>query len=121
MTETNLMHKIMLSVSTLPGIRIFRNNVGVARYGEYCKKCKFATQWVKYGLFEGSSDLIGWKTIQVTPDMVGKNIAVFTAIEIKTKSGSPTKEQINFIEVVKKSGGISGIVRDEKEALLLLK
>jgi hypothetical protein len=34
----------------------------------------------------GMSDLIGWTKIQVTPDMVGKEIAMFTAVEVKTES-----------------------------------
>lgn len=63
------------------------------------------------GLCVGSSDLIGWTTVEITPEMVGRKVAVFTALELKTKKLQATKEQLNFIEQVKLSGGIAGIVR----------
>lgn len=72
------------------------------------------------GLCEGSSDLIGWTTVEVTPAMVGKKIAIFTALEIKTESGRASKEQINFITRVREAGGIAGIARSEQEATQLI-
>lgn len=68
------------------------------------------------GLCEGSSDLIGWTTKTVTPDMVGKPVAVFTAIEVKSGTGRATKEQINFLKVVRESGGISGVITSPEQA-----
>jgi hypothetical protein len=80
--------------------RLFRNNVG------FDKRTK-----TRYGLCNGSSDLIGWHTITVTPDMVGTEIAVFMAVEVKAPGKKPTKSQRNFLDQVVKSGGI-GIVID---------
>jgi hypothetical protein len=37
---------------------------------------------LKYGLCLGSSDLIGWTIREITPDMVEKKVAVFTAIQV---------------------------------------
>jgi len=68
-SETNLMRQIMLAVSKLKNVRIFRNNTGFD-----------ATNKVRYGLVVGSSDLIGWQTVTITPDMVGKQVAVFVAL-----------------------------------------
>ncbi len=69
------------------------------------------------GLIKGSSDLIGWQTVLVTPGMVGKKIAIFTAIEVKkSNAGRASSEQINFIEQVRESGGIAGIAFDEESA-----
>ncbi len=72
------------------------------------------------GLCQGSSDLIGWTTREVTPDMVGKTVAIFTAVEIKTESGKASAEQLNFIGQVRKCGGIAGIARSPYEAQNLI-
>lgn len=107
--ETTLQHKIMLTASRVPGVRLFRNNTGFDK-----------TAKVKYGLCVGSSDLIGWKTITIEPKHVGQKIAVFVALEVKTATGRPSTEQLNFIDVVDSSGGHAGIVRSEKDAEDLL-
>jgi ribosomal protein S19 len=41
---------------------------------------------VQFGLCKGSADLIGWKRVTVTPEMVGSTVAVFTSIEVKTRN-----------------------------------
>ncbi len=53
--------------------------------------------------------------------MVGKKVAIFTAVEIKTGSVKITPEQKVFIENVNRAGGIAGIVYDETQALNLIK
>lgn len=61
-----------------------------------------------------SSDLIGITTVKITPDMVGQEIGIFTAIEVKAEGrrsfGSREKAQMNFIEWVRSRGGIAGMV-----------
>jgi len=107
MTETEILRAIQ-SLSR-GSVRLFRNNVGFD-----------ATNKVRYGLMPGSSDLIGWKTIEITKQHVGKKIAVFTAIEVKKKGGRPTPGQRQFIEVVEQSGGLAGICYSIEEAIDLL-
>lgn len=112
-SETALQNEIRLAVGKRKDVRLFRNNVGL-----------FKTQDgrnVQTGLCIGSSDLIGFQSITITPEMVGQKIAVFTAIEIKTPKGKPTHEQINFIECVRKFGGIAAIVKSVDDALAVLK
>ena len=41
-------------------------------------------------------------------------------LEVKTKSGTPTKEQLRFIEAMRKSGAIAGVVRNVDDAIGLL-
>lgn len=68
-----------------------------------------------------SSDLIGIKTIVITPDMVGQMVAVFTAIEVKREDWKRDEEnkkenaQFNFIEWIKKRGGIAGFASSVKQ------
>ena len=63
------------------------------------------------GLCKGSSDLIGMKSVEITPEMVGQRVAVFTAIEVKQKRGRVTKDQQHFGKAVLKAGGIFIIAR----------
>ncbi|WP_368762008.1 hypothetical protein [Klebsiella pneumoniae] len=66
---------------------------------------------------EGASDLNGWTTVEVTPEMVGKRVAIYTAIETKaTKGGRKREGQINFCEQVDAAGGIAGFANSEEAA-----
>lgn len=88
---------------------LFRNNSGA-----YQDK---TGRWIHYGVGSpGGSDLIGWHTVEITPDMVGKRVAVFTAIEVKKPTGKVTDAQQNFVDQVQKAGGIAGICRSVQEA-----
>lgn len=62
-----------------------------------------------------SSDLIGFTRMIITPDMVGKTIAVFTAVEVKKEEWNLDKKldkretaQNNFINWIKSQGGFAG-------------
>lgn len=106
--ETPIQQEIRLGVGELTNVRLFRNNTG--------KLQDARGRWVEFGLCVGSSDLIGWTTLEITPDMVGKKVAVFTAIEVKTAKGNPSPEQRNFISRVREAGGIAGIARSPEDA-----
>lgn len=72
-----------------------------------------------------SSDLIGFIEVTVTPEMVGKSIAVFTAVEVKKENWKPSNDQRelfqrNFIEWVKSKGGIAGMVKSVDEFIALI-
>ncbi len=75
-------------------------------------------RWVQFGLAKGSSDLIGFKTIKITPEMIGKDLAVFTSIEVKTNTGQLSKNQHNWLQAVKKAGGITGVARTVRDVHL---
>lgn len=58
-----------------------------------------------------SSDLIGFTPITITPDMIGRKIAVFTAVEVKKTKWKYTATdrevaQKKFLDVVNMNGGI---------------
>ena len=64
-----------------------------------------------------SSDLIGFTKVVITPDMVGKTIAVFTAIEVKEEAWNCQKKldkretaQQAFITWVLANGGIASFL-----------
>ena len=68
----------------------------------------------------GGSDLIGYRKVTVTPEMVGQEIAQFAAVEVKTPKGRVRPEQQQFIEHIRSAGGIAGIARSVAEAQELL-
>lgn len=69
------------------------------------------------GLPPGFSDLFGLVQVEITPDMVGKRVAVFTALEVKGPRGRMTDNQRNFIQAVNDNGGRAGEVRSVEDAL----
>ena len=108
MSESEVQAEIMLTVSRGRS-RIFRNNQGVATFPDGRR--------VRYGICNpGGSDLLGWVSVVVTPEMVGKPVAVFAAIEVKKPGGRIKPEQQNFIDVVNAAGGIAGIAHNADEA-----
>lgn len=69
----------------------------------------------------GTHDLIGWTTIEITPQMVGKSLAVFTSIEAKNSDGGRKREdQIKFMHNLARAGGISGFASSPEEAEAVL-
>lgn len=104
--EQAVQNHIRLAVGSGP-VRLWRNNTGALKDAN--------GRLVRYGLAKGSSDLIGFTTRTITPDMVGQQVAIFTAIEVKDK-GRPTPEQLRFLEVVTAAGGLAGIARTVEEA-----
>lgn len=113
MTETTTLQRIRLAVSRVPGVKLFRNNVGGLKDQQ--------GRFVQFGLHPGSADLIGWKSVTVTPDMVGKRVAVFVSIECKTETGKVKPEQEHWKLVIQEAGGIACIARNEETALECLK
>ena len=69
----------------------------------------------------GAGDLPGYTTFTITPEMVGRKVAVFTSIETKrTKGGRASPDQISWMEQVQKAGGIAGIANSAEAALKII-
>jgi hypothetical protein len=109
MNETTILQRIRLAIGRVPGLRLFRNNVGKL----ISQDCRL----VSFGLHPGSADLIGWKSVTITPDMVGKTVAVFASVEVKTPTGAVKTDQANWQAQVEEAGGIAIIARSEQDAL----
>lgn len=102
-TEKDIERILILHASQC-GSTLFKNNVGKLRDDK--------GNIVSFGLCKGSSDLIGWTPVIITPEMVGKKLAVFTAVEVKrNKFGKykATNDQKHFITAVKNNGGMAGV------------
>jgi hypothetical protein len=111
MSEQAIQQRIRLACSR-GRVRLWRNNTGALRDER--------GQLVRYGLCPGSADLIGFRSVTITPDMVGQTVAVFAAVEVKTDRGRPTPEQTAFLQRVATAGGLAGIARSVEDAHQIL-
>ena len=112
--ETEIQQRIRLALGTTPHLRLFRNQVGQLPDPRTGRP-------VQFGLARGSSDLIGWRTVTITPDMVGTRLAVFTSIEVKTPTGRLTPQQHAWLGTVRNAGGIAGVARSVRDAEEILR
>lgn len=115
MNETTFLDHVRMHASE-QGTTLFRNQVGLYELAD--------GRTLRSGLCVGSSDLIGWTTVEITPEMVGQRIAVFTAIEAKSpqlKAPKPTTDQQRFINAVELNGGIAFVTNNLEHCLNTLK
>ena len=110
-SEQRIQQEIRLAISH-GDTRIFRNNTGTLKDAN--------GRPVQFGLCKGSADLIGWKQVTITPDMVGQRIAVFLSIEVKTPTGRVRPEQQQWLKAVQAAGGVAGIARSVEDAQRIL-
>lgn len=122
LTEATVQNHIR-DMSAQLGHYLWRNNVGVLPNPE-------TNQPVRYGLLNDSpklnkiiksSDLVGPTSIMITPDMVGRMVAVFTAVEVKKedwkynpKSNHEVAQQA-FIDLVRSAGGLAGFATSTED------
>jgi len=109
-SEQSIQQHIRLACST-GDTRLFRNNTGTLR-DQHGRP-------VQFGLCKGSADLIGYRSITITPDMVGTTVAVFLSIEVKTPTGRLRPEQQQWLDAVQAAGGIAGVARSVEDAIRL--
>lgn len=117
MTADELTKRILLSIASGDDIRLFRNPTGFGWVGSKISHCSngmamiYGARAIRFGLHEGSSDLIGWKTVTITPDMVGRKVAIFLGVEVKTENDEMRANQKTWDKIVRQFGGISVIAR----------
>lgn len=112
MSEAAILQAIRLDLGREPGVRLFRNNVGVLRDEN--------GRPVHFGLHPGSGDLVGWRSLLITPEMVGRVIAAIASVEVKSSTGKPRDDQVHWAEVVRNAGGFAGVARCPSQARLIL-
>lgn len=111
MKETPLVREIIESESH-GDVRLFRMQVGTFR-------ALHDEGIVTIGV-PGMSDLIGFRSTLITPEMVGKWIAAYTSIEVKSARGTFRKGQRPWLNMVDAAGGIAGVARSVAQAHALI-
>jgi hypothetical protein len=128
MSEHEIQQRILLACGS-GSVRLWRNNVGTGWAGQATKITPGNIRAVAAalrpgdvivrqgrplhaGLCVGSSDLIGYRQVD--------GMAQFVALEVKSTTGRPTKEQGQFIDHINGAGGLAGIVRNVADAQTML-
>ncbi len=125
MTEHELQNAIRVYISRQRLGVIFRGNVGRSWTGNPHRTPDglLLTDYRPFstGLPVGFPDLFGFRSVTITPDMVGQTLAVFCGLEIKTKTGRVRTEQTQMIDFMQSHGCLAGIARSEIDATKILK
>lgn len=122
--ESTIQAQAMIAASRC-GARLFRNHVGTGYMGRVVHR-EGATVTISparqctFGLAPGSSDLIGWAPVLITPDMVGQTLPVFASVELKTDTGRLRPEQIVWLDTMRAIGARAGVARNAAEAVEIL-
>jgi hypothetical protein len=134
--ETNVVNTIMIDSSS-HGAKLFRNVRGLFYTKDSVKALILAAMTLNVGhirnmigqlrqvtgglTVSGSGDLIGFTPVIITQEMVGQKIAVFTSIEVKTKTGVVQKDQKHFVDFIVLNGGFAGVARSADDARKIMK
>ena len=89
-------------------LRLFRNQVGTGTTPD--------GRFIRFGLHPGSPDLIGWRRVLITSDMVGQTVAIAVGIEVKSAHGRVSTEQQKFLAHMQAFGALAGVARSADEA-----
>jgi len=127
MKESPVQQRIRLAAA-YRGIELWRNNSGALQDPRTGRLVRFglANESAALNARIKSSDLIGITPVTIKPDMVGKTLGVFTAIECKesgwhlTPSDERGHAQAAFHSIVRAAGGIAGFVTCEEDFIMLL-
>lgn len=133
--ETDIVHAIMMDVSkcgarvlknvrghfyTLDSVRALIAAVKTAKVAAIHNAIRNLRQVSAGVMAAGAHDLIGIRPTVITQDMVGQTFGRFVAIEVKTATGMPSDEQLQFRDFVIKNGGLSGVARSPQDARRIL-
>ena len=113
-SEAEIQAAIMLSVPI--NARLFRNQVGTYQLPD--------GRTISSGMGKSTSDLVGFTSVVVTPEMVGLPVAIFTVCEVKKPGyarSERVKNQQRFIDLVVSWGGRGRIATSVEEAQSLFR
>jgi len=115
--HSRIMKQVQLDWSRENRGRLFPNQSGKAWRGEILSHTHsglklYNPKMIKYGLENGSSDLIGFLFVGGLP--------VFCSIEVKTeKYKKLSLQQINWLNFVVKNNGVAFIAKENKNSYVL--
>ena len=127
--EHDLQNEIRLHVSKARLGTLFRANVGRGWTGEVQRMhltpdtntiLLINPRPFSTGLPVGFPDLFGFVPVTITPDMVGRQVAVFAAVEVKQKHGRVSSRQQAMLGFLQEQGALAGVARSVDDAARIL-
>ncbi len=123
--EKNIQADIRLAASK-NGCVLFRANAGMGWAGNVIIRHKDGSITIKdprpfHGMIEGFPDLVGWKAIKVTPEMVGKIVSIIVLPEVKQLKGKAREAQERFKKRADKDFVVCDICRSVEDFEELVK
>lgn len=132
--ESSTQRQIWLRIASLAGVIVFRVNAGRAWLSGAGPARRQADGSVVvpaarpvalgFGLVDGTpvvgaADLCGWRSVEITADMVGCRVAVFASVEVKRADGGGVvgEAQRRWRDTVIAAGGIAGIATSPETAV----
>lgn len=120
-TESDIVKLIMLQATRM-GARLLRNQVGMAYMANRARTLQrgetytarggetilFDCRKAVTGLGKGSPDLVGWSPMVVTPEHVGRSLAVFAGVEVKRPGQKPRPDQQQWLDMLASQGALAG-------------
>ncbi|MEG2765703.1 MAG: VRR-NUC domain-containing protein [Acidaminococcaceae bacterium] len=127
--EHEIQNAIRLHVSQHGLATLFRGNVGQAYTGNPgdIKKMPDGTVIIKNarpfksGLPQGWPDLFGFRLTEITSEMVGEELPVFCAIEVKRPGKHPTEVQEQCLKYLQNNNCLAGVATGTEDAERILK
>ena len=99
MSESRVVHDVLLAIGALPGVLAWRNNTGALR--------DVTGRTVRYGS-PGS------------PDILAVVAGRFVGLECKTRTGRQPDDQRTWQRACEAAGGIYAVVRSDTDALAVV-
>lgn len=104
--EKNLINEYLLELPE--NMRLFRFNAGMGwagtPIGSPDHQLILKNPRPFHGAPKGFPDTAGWTTVEITPEMVGQKVAVFTGVEAKA-TGRLSGDQVRFKSLIESAGG----------------
>ena len=106
--EKNIQNASLLAIGSDPDVLAMRLQSGIFR------SMDDPSRIVKVGT-PGVSDSIAIVKVVITPDMVGKTVAVCAAAEFKTLKGKQRDAQVRWEQAFQKRGGRYRLIRSPQQ------
>lgn len=104
--------------ATKKGWRLLQNSIGLGWVGRLLREYpsggrriyEIEGQPIRFGLGTGTLDLVGWRPVRITADMVGTVIAQYAEVDAKTQGyRRMNAEQKNRARAIREAGGFAGV------------
>lgn len=127
MAEGDLVRDIQVSLQSDSHAVLWRNNVGTGWQGEVTRIPKQKAVLIKHPRLitfgvgsAGAADLLGLTTVQITPEMVGQWVALFTSVECKRLKGREAALQKKWAGVMQAAGALHVNAKHRRDVLQML-